>query len=428
MNDVIKLSNEWKKYPYHIEICLGHNQDNNVVAEITMEYEEEYRQRQHEFNCELRNRDQWDNLGKIIGRSRSIRKLSLYHGVSSLWADEEPIHTNGISDEEYRCLQLFYRGLETNHSIEELELDMDLFPDGEILPTFNLVDAQFRESLKKLMFYSENYITNNQSLMISSVLDSISLECLHISLAGRIELTDESSFRRIVMACTNVKTLKVKCHTSLTTPHFVAIADLLRDHGSILRELVVGFHVYGESRISIIAAGLTGNTILRKLHMRYSSGDVSLIEKLLCDTTSIGHIYNSNHTLEILENGTRSEIQTLEILENGTLSEVEGVPVPVIRDLLEINTNTNKEEVIRTKIARYYFVGNFDLSPFVNMNVSLLPSVLAMIKGGTKVRCSAIFRLVRSIPDLCNVTGREVIAQFSTKDTDKSFNKRQKTD
>ena len=59
----------------------------------------------------------------------------------------------------------------------------------------------------------------------------------------------------------------------------------------------------------------------------------------------------------------------------------ERAPEFLIHNLLELNTNKKKEKVIQTKIARYFFIGDFDLSPFLNMNVPLLSRVLALIEG-----------------------------------------------
>jgi hypothetical protein len=77
-----------------------------------------------------------------------------------------------------------------------------------------------------------------------------------------------------------------------------------------------------------------------------------------------------------------------------------------VNECVKLNRNPDKEAVIRQKIARYYFVGSYDVSPFVNMPISLLPKVIGLIKGENHVRQSAIFRMLRSIPDLCNLSGR----------------------
>jgi hypothetical protein len=60
--------------------------------------------------------------------------------------------------------------------------------------------------------------------------------------------------------------------------------------------------------------------------------------------------------------------------------------------------------VIRKKILRYYFVGEFDVSSLSSMAVSVLPEVISQINGKDKL--SAIYRLLKCIPDLCNVSDR----------------------
>ena len=95
----------------------------------------------------------------------------------------------------------------------------------------------------------------------------------------------------------------------------------------------------------------------------------------------------------------------------------------MISDSLDLNMIPNKMKVIHEKIARYYFIGEFDVSPYVNMHISLLPEVLCLIKGD---RIGAILRLLKGIPELCNVSSRDV--SVSERITARSDVKRQKTD
>eukprot|EP00956_Cyclotella_meneghiniana_P023704 scaffold46676_cov22-Cyclotella_meneghiniana.AAC.1 len=75
--------------------------------------------------------------------------------------------------------------------------------------------------------------------------------------------------------------------------------------------------------------------------------------------------------------------------------------------IAQTTQNTDKNKVIREKIAWYYFVGDFDVSPLAKLPVSVVPSVLGMIKSYDVFhRQSATFRLLKSIPDLCNVASR----------------------
>ena len=61
--------------------------------------------------------------------------------------------------------------------------------------------------------------------------------------------------------------------------------------------------------------------------------------------------------------------------------------------------------MIRDKILQFYFVGDFDVSPFVDMPLSVLPEVMGQIEASEKQ--SAIYRLLHSTPELCNVSGRK---------------------
>jgi hypothetical protein len=61
-------------------------------------------------------------------------------------------------------------------------------------------------------------------------------------------------------------------------------------------------------------------------------------------------------------------------------------------------------KAIRGKILCFYFVGDFDVYPFVNMPLSVLPEVMSQIEGDGKHY--AMYRLLLSVPDLCNVSIR----------------------
>jgi hypothetical protein len=43
-----------------------------------------------------------------------------------------------------------------------------------------------------------------------------------------------------------------------------------------------------------------------------------------------------------------------------------------IRGYLQLNKNNNKHKVMQNKTMQYYFVGNFDLAPFVSMPAVLV--------------------------------------------------------
>lgn len=95
--------------------------------------------------------------------------------------------------------------------------------------------------------------------------------------------------------------------------------------------------------------------------------------------------FTSNHTLECIK---------IPCLVLSTLAE----------ECLVLNENGNKMKVIRDKILRFYFVGDFDVSQFSNLALSVLPDVVSQIEG--KEKLSAMYRFLQHIPELCNVSGR----------------------
>ena len=108
------------------------------------------------------------------------------------------------------------------------------------------------------------------------------------------------------------------------------------------------------------------------------------IRCLVCNTSSIEGIINSNHTLE---NVNRSLCFRL-------------------ANYLKLNQHEDKQFVIRQKIIKYYFKGEFDVAPFVQMNISLIPEVMCIIGEYSYDQLSAIYRLLKAIPNMCGQSGR----------------------
>jgi len=290
-------------------------------------------------------------------------------------------------------IDTLYRGLESNTSIESFELDMDLFPSSGVFPTLDLNGALFKENLKLLSVSSEIPIGINQTHMVLPLLESTSLENFSIS---QCNFANEAAvYTGFISECTRVQRLQFKF---IDTSEFAtSVATLLWDQRSILTQLSLYLNESADN-LPIVIDGLTGNTTLRTL--RLPSNGLERVrnqfERLLCNTSSIDGIHNSNHTLELVKiSGLNSD--------NMSVQRILRFYSPFLKECLELNKDTNKDKVIRTKIARYYFRGEFDVSPFVDMNVKLLPQVMAMIEGDPINQRDAIYRLLKSIPDLCTL-------------------------
>jgi hypothetical protein len=61
-----------------------------------------------------------------------------------------------------------------------------------------------------------------------------------------------------------------------------------------------------------------------------------------------------------------------------------GENIEIARQCLVLNRNEDKAKVIRYKIMQFYFVGEFDLFPFVNTPLSVLAEVMGQIEGNGK--------------------------------------------
>ncbi len=143
---------------------------------------------------------------------------------------------------------------------------------------------------------------------------------------------------------------------------------------------------------------LVGNTNLKSLSIispGWRGRDCFDSKKLLCDV--------SNHTLESI------------FVSGHKLSTV-------ANRCLELNSIKNKAEVIRQNMLQFYFVGEFDLSPFINMPLFVLPQIMSQrfgdddaelariqrkrMKPSTTFSFNAIYRFLRCISELCNVSDR----------------------
>jgi hypothetical protein len=166
-----------------------------------------------------------------------------------------------------------------------------------------------------------------------------------------------------------------------------AVAASLQNTANVIRKLSLHVnlrHLDSEQAWRDILASLVGNSHLQELCLDNFEVSENRFDKLLCDISSIESIANSNHTLE-------------KIMQFGG-------PSRFARQCLGLNKNTNKAEVIRNKIFGFYFVEDFDVSPFLSMAVSVLPEVLSQIKRTNKL--PAIYKLLRCLPELSNVSDR----------------------
>jgi hypothetical protein len=152
---------------------------------------------------------------------------------------------------------------------------------------------------------------------------------------------------------------------------------------------------------------------------------------LLCNPNSIDAIFNSDHVLQKI-----STRLTFDYFHDCDYQEPAKLPQRVI-ECLHLNKNTNEAQVVRDKVIRYHLVGEFDVSPYTSMTISVLPKLISVLaddrndevessladavkdnydlrRGWSRLTYQqpvsthrdTLFRLVKNLPNLCNVSSR----------------------
>ena len=322
-------------------------------------------------------------------------------------------------EETARCMEAFYDGLKQSKSIRDLKL---FLLTGA--PIFDLeYFALNNKSFESLGLSTPRNMQPTESESIARMMGICTLDSL--SLSSYVD--DDGSLERIIPMCLMIKTLCVNCKTDA---EYDALALLLRDQTALLQEI----KIFGGSQrsdilgVSQVIDGLSGNKKVKVMdfYIRGESGGTNefygevsnQMRHLVCNTSSIEGIINSNHTLG------RSQGNLCPI------ASLMGCPVAIKSTLakcLELNQHEDKQFVIRQKITKYYFKEEFNVAPFEKMNISLIPEVMCIIGEDDKDQWSAIYRLLKTIPNLCNPSRRNDEEEIVQDDLTMSSNtKRQK--
>jgi hypothetical protein len=242
--------------------------------------------------------------------------------------------------------------------------------------------------LQYLTLGSTRPVSPEQGNIIATGLDGVKLKTLNMAGFQDLEFRD-GTLEQIVSACVRVEALYVNCSTN---SHYTALAELLRNPLSML-QILKATDINDEDIDADMVAGeisesLVGNTKLRELSLdvlEYEDKREVDFDMLLCNSTTLQNICNSNHMLEHVNHSCTS----------------------FTSECLELNRNENKNVVIQNKVMQSFFVGSFDLAPFASMPLSVLAKVMS-VGQAMRNKQTAIFELLRGIPELCNVpSGRK---------------------
>ena len=197
------------------------------------------------------------------------------------------------------------------------------------------------------------------------------------------------------------------------------MASLLENPRCKIKRLYLNRNTIGDEGLEILANALTDNKRLRELA---PFGSVSITGRswgslltVLCDPTSIIRTFESNHYLRCLFRGTDDrEDYDRHVKRNPPPTDVEFC--------LSANQG-NPTSAARDKIFHFHLRGDFDMTPFFEMDEGNLPHVFGWVgreyfTGNDQCRLqthmpfrsieeymcimmSAFYRILRNIPALC---------------------------
>ena len=340
----------------------------------------------------------WRRYGEAIKKSTKIEGLELDgtdHRIGRVLEE--------IGPEVALCLQSFFEEVKENKSIQSFKLD------AKMSMAVTAADLRYffenNQKLEEIELWRCHEMSPVQSAHISMALRDVCLKKL--SMTSRV---DNMAFEQILSACRNVKEFFLTVmHTNY---HFTSLSEFLQDPATSLEEL----HLervdispnFDKSRAeNELLTSLAENTNLRVLKVVGLLRDdratetvglfgndraTECFKTLLCNTATIDSVCQSNHSLQTIELRFSSHV-------NEKVQEECG-------EYLELNKNPNKKKVIRNKIFQFHFKGDFDGSFLSNMNLAELAQILGM---DVQEKQSAMFNILKNVPELCAVSSRGVV-------------------
>ncbi len=267
-----------------------------------------------------------------------------------------------------------------NSCLEELSLISTKIDDkGAALLAEWLVAST---SLKNLDLSHSQSVTASGWVKCVGVMAAAELVLENLALCGTtINDEGDTMLADLLNATSTLASLDLGS-TAITTNGLSVFADVLRRPSSNLKVLTINY--CNDDFICNLATALAHNAnleVLDALDFNITDRGWRAMESTLCDISSIGAIYNSNHTLHTLDLGYLTCSDTIEYL-------------------LEVNYNRNKVEVARTKILQFYLSDVAAIRPaFDGLAMSVLPIAVAWL-GRDRRGFSTLYHLLQGMPSL----------------------------
>lgn len=213
---------------------------------------------------------------------------------------------------------------------------------------------------------------------------------------GSNSLVDDHMKQLVSGLANNKRLVKLNLarNREVTTSGWVALASFLRSPSCMLREININHNDIRDQTAIAFANSLAVNQTLTTLIMLQRSAPLTtatwdVFSQMLCNPTNIMATYLSNHTL--------SHIHVAVKLPDN------------LKLYLDINRSNTKSEAARKKVFKTHFRGNFDMQPFVDIKVGVLPLLVAWLAatecnddcdGDNHDMFTAVYHFVKNMPVL----------------------------
>ena len=305
-------------------------------------------------------------------------------------------------DPHDRDTQLYAAGwrslfsLVTSHSLEKLSItEADIYNDDVIELAEKLAN---NSTLKELSLGGKRNLTRVgwraifTSLQTTSALESLTIDMAKDvndgDLAVLVSVIGNSTLKELSFEGYYNSDLSVQ--RSISTQGWRPLAQMLGDTNRCkLEKLSMRSNIVGDEVVIDMAHALVNNTCLREWDMTnnylITARGWDALSTLLCDMSSIGNTYSSNHIISV-----DSQLTTTRL-----------------NDLSNINKNKSISDAARKKIMKYHFTSTEQVGTSLGMRVVsemdwvVLPQVIAWAgRKHDNEGCTTLYQLLRCIPEL----------------------------
>jgi hypothetical protein len=300
-------------------------------------------------------------LAAALGRNSTLKKLNLRYNSN--------INATGWN-------AIFTQLQNSQSLLEDLDLSGNSIDDaaanllGNALSNNASMKALSISDIRTIAFEGWRYIFDALQSPRCCILQNLALGCNGFD---DEDVTYIASF--LANNCV-LRSLSLHTNEHVTAEGWRAFSAVLLNPNSALEKIDLAYNSIDNDALVSFANALRHNNKLKELFLDANWGfeedeeeDVTIINwdalsNLLCNESSINATFSSNHILQCVVDPDSDEADESQ-LPNDLVT------------LLRLNRENNPTEAARRKILKVHFSGNFNMQPFINMDLKVLPHAVA---------------------------------------------------